>query len=108
MIHVHEITPLTDASNRRGVWKHLHDEAIQYAIPIGNSIGNTIGNAIGNTIGNTIGSKQSNLGGGGGWGKGDDFMYLYHNFSSVNQRRMLWVFVHTNFPTRVFWERRDM
>ena len=40
-------------------------------------------------------------------GKGDDFMYLYHNFSLVNKKRMLWVFVHTNFSIRVFWERRD-
>ena len=49
-----------------------------------------------------------NLGGGGGGGERVNFMYLYHNFSLVNQKRMLWVFVHTNFSIRVFWERRDM
>ena len=53
------------------------------------------------------GGKQGG-GGGGGGGKRDNFMYLYHNFSLVNQKRMLWVFVHTNFSIRVFWERRDM
>ena len=37
----------------------------------------------------------------------DDFMHSYHNFSLVNQKRMLEVFVHSSFPIRVFWERRD-
>ena len=37
-----------------------------------------------------------------------NFMHSYHNFSLVNQKRMLEVFVHTNFSIRVFWERRDM
>ena len=42
-----------------------------------------------------------------GGGERGNFMYLYHNFSLVNQKRMLEVFVHTNFSIRVFWERRD-
>ena len=46
-----------------------------------------------------------NLGGGGG--ERGNFMYSYHNFSLVNQKRILDIFVHTNFSRRVFWERRD-
>ena len=43
-----------------------------------------------------------------GGGERDNFMYLYHNFSLSNQKRMLKPFVHTSFSIRVFWERRDM
>ena len=51
-----------------------------------------------NSIGNSIGNG----------GERGNFMHSYHNFSLVNQKRMLEVFVHTNFSIRVFWERRDM
>ena len=44
---------------------------------------------------------------GGGGGERANFMYSYHNFSLVNRKRMLEVFVHTNFSIRVFWDRRD-
>ena len=48
-----------------------------------------------------------NQGGGGGGGKGGNLMYLNDNFSFSRQKRIINAFVHSNFPIRAFWERRE-